>query len=74
MLKSITVWKDKIFSFFSKYFIYLAALGLSCSIWVFSCSMWNLVSRLGIEPRPPALGAQTLTYWTTREVPEEISS
>ena len=36
MLKSITVWKDKIVSFFPKYFIYLAALGLSCSIWVFS--------------------------------------
>ena len=33
---------------------------------LFSCSMQN---RLGIEPRPPALGAQSLSYWTPREVP-----
>ena len=25
------------------------------------------VSRPGIEPRPPALGAQSLNHWTTRE-------
>ena len=30
--------------------IYLAVLGLSCSI-------WNLVPQAGIQPRPPALGA-----------------
>ena len=30
-------------------FIYLAALGLSCSI-------WDIVPRPGIEPRLPALG------------------
>ena len=30
--------------------------------------MWDLIPRPGIEPRPPALGARSLTYWTTREV------
>ena len=36
----------------------LAALGLSDS-------MWDLG---GIEPGPPALRAQSLSHWTTREV------
>ena len=39
----------------------------TCSI--FSCGMWDLVPPPGIEPRPSALGEQTLSYWTTREVP-----
>ena len=38
------------------------ALGLSYS-------MWDLVPRPGIEPRPPPLGAQSLSNWTTWEVP-----
>ena len=29
----------------------------------------DLVPQPGIEPGPPALGAQNLTHWTTREVP-----
>ena len=28
-----------------------------------------IVPRPGIEPMPPALGAQSLNHWTTREVP-----
>ena len=50
-------------SFFYNYF-YLAALDLSCS-------MWDLVPWLGIEPGPPALGAQRIRHQTTREVPTE---
>ena len=42
--------------------IYLFVLGLSCGI-------WELVPWPGIKPRPPALGAQSLSHWTTREVP-----
>ena len=42
-------------------FIYLAALGLSGD-------MWDPVSWPGIEPRPPALGVQSLTHWSTREI------
>ena len=30
---------------------------------------WDLVPWPGIEPGPPALGAQSLSHWTTREVP-----
>ena len=40
--------------------LYLAVPGLSCS-------MRDLVPRPGIEPGPPALGAWTLSPWTTRE-------
>ena len=47
---------------FNVLFIYLAVLGLSCS-------MWDLVPEPGMEPRPPRLGAQSLSYCTTREVP-----
>ena len=42
-------------------FVYLAVLGLSCS-------MWDLVPRLGIKPRPPVLGVWNPGHWTTREV------
>ena len=29
--------------------------------------MGSLVSQTGMKPRPPALTAQCLSYWTTRE-------
>ena len=32
--------------------------------------MWDLVPRPGIKPGPPALRMQSLSYWTTREVPQ----
>ena len=41
--------------------IYLAASGLNCG-------MWDLVQSPGIKPGPPALGAQSLSPWTIREV------
>ena len=41
-------------------FLYLAVPGLSCSI-------RDLVPHPGIEPGPPALGAWSLSPWTTRE-------
>ena len=43
--------------------IFVAACG------TFSWGMWDLVLWPGIEPRPPALGAQSLSHWTAREVP-----
>ena len=51
----------------------VAACG--CGIFVAACGllsygMWDLVPRPGIEPRPPALGAQSLNHWTTSEVPQ----
>ena len=42
-------------------FIYSAVLGLRCG-------MWDLVPPSEIEPRPPVLGGQSLSHWTTREV------
>ena len=35
--------------------------------------MWKLVPWPGMEPRPPALGAQSLGHWATREVPLHCS-
>ena len=51
-----------VYSLFLK-IIYLAVPGLYCS-------MWDLVPQPGIEPRPPALGVQSLSHWTTTEVSE----
>ena len=51
---------------------FVAACGLlvaACKLLVVAC-MQDLVPPPGIEPRPPALGAQSLTHWTTREVPK----
>ena len=45
-------------------YIYLAAR-------VLSCNMWDLVPQPGIKPGLPALGAQSLSHWNTREVPRE---
>ena len=42
-------------------FIHLAPLDLGCST-------WDLVFWPGIEPGPPALGALSLSHWTTKEV------
>ena len=38
----------------------------SCLIWTLRFGLWNLVSWPGIEPGPPALGARSLSHWTTR--------
>ena len=35
-----------------------------------SCSMWDLVPWPEIEPRSSPLGAQSLSHWTSREVPK----
>ena len=57
-----------------KIFIYLfiwprQTLVAACNL--FSFDMWGLVLWPGIEPKPPALGAQSLSHWTSREVPEK---
>ena len=39
----------------------------SCRLLV--CNMWDLVSWLGVEPGLPSLGVQSLSSWTTGEVP-----
>ena len=40
----------------------------SHSMGTLSCGLWDLVSWPGIELRPSALGAWSLSHWTTREV------
>ena len=35
--------------------------------------MWDLVPQPGIEPGPLALGGQSLSHWTTREIPGQSS-
>ena len=51
-------------------FIWLCwVLVAACGI--FSCCMWDLIPWPGIEPRPPTLGARSLSHWTTREVPRD---
>ena len=65
-------------SFFFKFYFYLLIwLGLvlavacrifSCGMWTLSCRMEDLVPWLGIKPRPPALGVQCLSHWTTKVV------
>ena len=41
-------------------------------MWTLRCSMWDLVPWLGMKPRPPALGAQSASHWTTSEVPYPV--
>ena len=48
--------------------------GLSCGILAFSYGMWDLVPWSGIEPGPPALGAQSLGHRTTRFSSHQFSS
>ena len=47
-------------------FIYLDAPGLSCSI-------WDLVPSPGIEPGPPALGAQSVSQFDHQGSPNRPS-
>ena len=55
---------------FLKYFQYLFILCIwLCAIFSLRCGMWDLVPWPGIQPRPPALGVQSPSHWTTSEVP-----
>ena len=47
----------------------MGALILVAARRILRCSMWDLVPWPGIEPGLPALGVQSLSHWTTREVP-----
>ena len=50
----------------------VAAFGIFdglCGTWTLGFSMWDLILWPGIESGPPALGTQTLSYWTTGKVP-----
>ena len=51
---------------FDLYWPHVGSLG--CAMWTLSCGMW-CVPWPGIEPGPLALRTQSLSHWTTREVP-----
>ena len=56
------IWQNRVF---------VVACGiLSCRVWALWCSLWDPVPWPGAGPRPPAFGAQSLSHWTTREIPE----
>ena len=51
--------------------VFIMARGIfSCGMQTFSCNMWDLVPWPGMETWSPALGAWSLSHWTTSEVPE----
>ena len=52
-------------------FIYLAALGLSCSVQA-AGNMWDLSSQLGIKPISPALEGGLLTTGPPGKSPDAI--
>ena len=56
------------FKFIFIYFIWLCHVSATAS-GTFSCGMWDLVSWPRMEPGASALGAQSLSHWTIREVP-----
>ena len=59
---SISVlWRLWLIWFYNLFFFNLTALGLSCSMWTLSCSIWDQVPWPGIKPRPHALGVQSLS-------------
>ena len=44
-----------------------SSLFKSLFVCTWSCHMWDLVPWRGMEPRPPQLGVQSLSHWTTRK-------
>ena len=59
-----------VYILFFKKNIYLLGCALIV-MWVaayLNCGIQYIVPWPGIEPKPPALGAQSLSHWTTREV------
>ena len=50
-------------------FSYITCKFLVAACGIFSCGMWDLVPWPGIKPEPPTLGLQSLSHWTTTEVP-----
>ena len=48
---------------------YLVLSGLHSGMQTLSWGTWDVAPWPGIEPGPPALGAQSLNQWITREVP-----
>ena len=74
------MWIPCLFIYLFLYFLFIYLAGrvlavacgifdLGCGMQTLSCGMWDLGPWPGMKPRPPALGVQSLSQWTTREVP-----
>ena len=50
----------------------LQHVGSLVATWKLSYALCDLILWWGIKPRPPALGARSLSHWTTREVPYNV--
>ena len=57
-----------LFSLFLKKYLFSFIYLFGC-MRTLSCSMWSLVPWPGVKPASPALRAQILSHWITREVP-----
>ena len=76
IIESSWIWGHKVSQnisllfLFKKYLVYLFGCtgSCSCSMWALSCGTWELVPWPGIEPRTPALEAQSLSQRITRDV------
>ena len=55
--------------FFWLYWVLVAAHRSFVEAGELSCGIRGLVLQPRMEPRPPAVWAQSLSHWTTREVP-----
>ena len=67
-LKYLFIWLRRVLVVAHGTFVAMCRI-FSCSMWALSCGMRDLVPWPGIKPTPPALVAQRLIHWTTREVP-----
>ena len=69
MISTLHPLSSLFFFFLKKIFIYLTALGLSCRMWDLSLLHAGISFLTRYWTWAPALGAQSLRHWTTREVP-----
>ena len=63
VVHGVTKSQTRLSNFHSLHQVFIAACGL------FSWGLWDLVPWRGMETRPPAFEVQSLSHWTTREVP-----
>lgn len=66
---SLFVWVPSLGRVSGIFDLHCGMQDLSCSVGTLSCGVWGLILRPGIASRPPALGAQRPSLWTSREVP-----
>ena len=66
--KNLFIWLCWVFVAARRTFVGACEI-FNCNLGTLSYGMRDLVPSPRIEPGPPALGAQSLSHWPTREVP-----